>query len=205
MISIKIPSYIKLILIALTIGCFTYFVQSYKKQKSEIERLSNNQVSLSNELETYKTKDGKNAAKVIELELTKGEFEKICKDQSETIKKLNLKVKYLEGMSTTASSTDVQFKTILRDSVIYHYKDSVVYAEKLKAFKWNDNWNFVEGTINKDTVDCKYHGIDTLDIILTRVPKKFLFFRWGTKYIEANIRHSNPSTTIEYNRTVKIK
>ena len=204
MIDLKIPMYVKIILIALAIGGITYFGKSYKQQKHEIERLTTNQTALAKDVETYKTKDGKNAAKIIELELSRGEFEKLCAEQVKTIEELNLKVKYLQGISTTASSTNVEFKTILKDSIIYHYRDSIVYKETLKTFKWNDNWNVVDGVINKDTVECKYHGVDTLNIVLTRVPKKFLFFKWGTKYIEVDIVHSNPSTTIEYSKMTKI-
>lgn len=181
------------------------FNSKYKAQKAEIERLSNNQASLLDDIDTFQTKLGKNAARIIELELTNGEFEKLCDEQAQTIKDLNLRVKYLQGITTTASSTDVRFKTVLKDSIIYHYKDSIVYTEKLKSFQWNDPWNRVDGVLKGDSVECSYQGVDTLNIVLTRVPKKFLFFKWGTKYIETTISHANPSTKIVYSKAIKIK
>lgn len=177
---------------------------TYKKQKAEIERLKNNQQALTTKLDTFKTESGKNAARAIEMEMKKSEFEELCSEQKKTIDDLKIKVKYLNGISTTASVTKVNFETVLKDSIIYVYKDSVRYYDKIKTFEWSDNWNKVNGFIYKDNIQCMYQGVDTVDIVITRIPHKFLFFKWGTKRIETVVRHSNPSSEIKFNQTIKI-
>ena len=77
--------------------------------------------------------------------------------------------------------------------------------EKGKYFKWSDPWNSIEGNIKGDEVECNYHGEDTIHVAINRVPKKFLFFRFGTKYVEVNMVNSNPSSIITYNKTIRMK
>jgi hypothetical protein len=184
---------------------YILFVRN-SKLSEENERFSTNQIALTEEVQTYKTESGKNAARVTELTLSCDEFEKVCADQAKTIKDLNLKLKRVESASTTGTSTTVKITTALKDTVIV--KDTInnmVVLDTLKRFIWNDQWNKIEGTIYNDSVDCSYEGIDTLTIVATRVPKKFLFFRWGCKYVQIDAVNSNPSTNIIYNKTVKIK
>lgn len=191
------------ILYAVLVTLFVYFLIVKNNELSvENERFSNNQIALTEEIKTYKTENGKNAAKITELTLSRDEFEKTCREQVNTIKDLNLKVKRLESMTTTSTATDVSAVTVLRDSIIQ--KDTVC-VETVKCFTWKDNWNRIDGIIRGDSVKCEYHGTDTLSIVATRVPKKFLFFKWGCKYIQVDAINSNPATKITYNRAIKIK
>lgn len=172
------------------------------KLSEENKRYFINQIALTEDIETYKTESGKNAVKITELTLSRNEFEKVCKDQVKTIEDLNLKVKRLEHMTTTSTRTDIGVTAVLKDSVIIR---DTIYIDTVKCFKWNDTWNEINGIIFGDTVKCEYHGTDTLNIVATRVPKKFLFFRWGCKYVQVDAVNSNPSTKITYNRAVKLK
>lgn len=181
------------------------FYDKYRSMKEEANRLSNNQTALMTDIEFFKTESGNNAAKVIQLEMAKGEFEKLCSEQMEVINDLNLKVKRLEGVSTTVTKTEVSGTALLHDTVVYTMNDTVLVESKVKTFEWSDQWNRITGTINKDTVDCRYEGTDTLTIVCTKVPKKFLFFKWGCKRIEANIVNKNKSSNIVYNKTIKLK
>lgn len=47
-------------------------------------------------------------------------------------------------------------------------------------------------------MQCEIHSIDTLHQVVHRVPRRFLFFRWGTKALRQEIHSSNPSTRIIY-------
>ena len=82
--------------------------------------------------------------------------------------------------------------------------DTIYIEKKVKHFAWSDPWNSITGIIDGNNVQCFYGGRDTLHIATHRVPKKFLFFKFGTKYIEATVVNSNPSTWITYNKTTKI-
>lgn len=181
------------------------FIHSYKNAKAENSRLSNNQAALLTDIEYYKTENGKNAAKVMELEVTKGEFEKLFPELQAEIKNLKIKNKYLESISSTGMDTDVNGSTKLKDTVYVTVVDSIRIENKAKTFKWSDPWNEIQGTIYPDeTVGVSYHGRDTLTMAAVRVPKRFLFFKYGTKYIEVDAVNANPSTKILYNKKIKL-
>lgn len=182
------------------------FIGSYKRAKSENNRLANNQTALMTDIEYYKTESGRNASKVMELELTKSEFEKLLPELQKQVKDLKIKNKYLESLSSTGTKTDIDGSATLRDTVYITVKDSSVVRQEAKYFKWADAWNTIEGTVYPNNrVDVSYHGTDTLTMAAVRVPKKFLFFRCGTKYIEVKAVNSNPSTKIIYNQKIKIR
>ena len=168
--------------------------------------LTNNQTALMTDIEYYKTESGRNASKIMELELTKSEFEKLLPELQKQVKELKIKNKYLESLSSTGTKTDVDGSSTLRDTVYITVKDSSVIKQEAKYFKWSDSWNEIQETIYpNDKVDVSYHGVDTLTMAAVRVAKKFLFFRWGTKYIEVDAVNANPSTKIVYNQKIKIR
>lgn len=203
-----IKKHYKLIFVGLfvfSLFCVVFLWHENSTLKDENGRLSNNNTALMTDIETYKTESGKNAAKLLQLEMTAGEFKQLCDDQLKVINDLNIKVKRLESISTTVTNTNVTGKTQLKDTVFITQIDSIIIKDSVKVFKWNDNWNHISGVIKGNDVECSYSGMDTLTIVANRVPKKFLFFRWGTKYIEVNLTNANPSSQVIYNRTIKIK
>lgn len=170
------------------------------------DRLSNNQTALLSDIETYKTKDGKNAARILQLEMTNDEYKKLMSDQADQIKRLGIKIRHLESISTTGTETETGGKTPIRDSVIITYVDSVRYVDSIRYFEWKDTWSTISGVITKDSVDCKYRGIDTLQIIAHRVPKLFLgFIPCGTKYIQTEVYNANENTKIVYTQDIKLQ
>ena len=180
-------------------------IKSCQNQKKDKERYEANTHALLTDLEKFKTKNGENAAKLIQLELTNGEFEKLCADQAKKIKDLNLKIRRLESVNVIGSETNGGGKTNIKDSVIIKYIDSVRYIDKVKTFEWSDEWTNVNGVIDKDSVDLKYKSVDTLTMVAYRVPKKFLgFIPYGTKYIEVQIVNANKNTTVNYAKTIKV-
>lgn len=195
--------------------CFVYAVlatfllvgmaKKYQEKKDEIKRMSANQEILVSDVETYKTESGKNAARIKQLELTKDEFEKLCKDQAEIIEDLGIKVKRLQYVSSSQVNTEIEINTDLKDTVLITKHDTVYTREDAKYFKWNDNWNRIEGIVHTDKVDCKYSGVDTLTVAASKVPHKFWFIKWGCKYVDVNIVNQNPSSHVTWNRTVRVK
>ena len=173
--------------------------------KEENNRLETNQVALSADLNKYKTKSGNNAAKVIELQLKNSEFKKLCQEQKDIIKDMGIKLKRLESVSTTGTKTEIHKKLEIHDTIIREKIDTVYTEKKLKRFEWCDNWTDISGIIYNDSVELLYTNRDTLTVAAVRVPKKFLFFRWGTKYVEVHVSNRNPYTEITYNKSIKIK
>jgi len=170
--------------------------------KTEKKRLANNQEALLTDVETYKTEAGKNAASVLRLELSKSELEKYNKDLTQTVSDLKIKISRIQSASTTATSTDYSITTPVRDSIVY--RDRLI-PDTLKRITYNDAWLDLDGTIRKGIFSGNIQSRDTLVHIIHRIPKKFLFFKWGTKAIRQEVTTKNPHSKIVYTQYIELK
>lgn len=170
--------------------------------KTEKKRLANNQEALLTDVETYKTEAGKNAASVLRLELSKSELEKYNKDLTQTVSDLKIKISRIQSASTTATSTDYSITTSVRDSIVY--RDRLI-PDTLKRITYNDAWLNLDGTIQKGIFSGNIQSRDTLVTIVHRIPKKFLFFKWGTKAIRQEVTTKNPHSKIVYTQYIELK
>lgn len=170
--------------------------------RQEKNRLSGNQDALMEGVRFYKTDAGKSAASVRRLELTKSELEKYNQELTKVVESLNIKLRRVQAATRTATQTNVELRTVIKDSVVY--VDSGRF-EKLSGIKWRDPWINVEGLIRRDsTVELSIQSIDTLYQVVHRVPKKFLFIKYGTKAIRQEITSSNPHTQIVYSEYIEL-
>lgn len=78
-------------------------------------------------------------------------------------------------------------------------------VEKIHHFSHHTPWIHIEGEVRRDTLLLDYHSIDTLHQIVHRVPRKFLFLRFGTKAIRQEIVSSNPHTKIVYSEYIELR
>ena len=83
--------------------------------------------------------------------------------------------------------------------------DTLVVRDTLRLFRWRDAWVRVEGAVTADSVLCRVESADTLRQVVHRIPRRFLFIRWGTKALRQEIVPSNPHTRIVYSEYVKIE
>lgn len=174
----------------------------YKTEKQEKKRLANNQEALLTDVETYKTEAGKNAASVLRLELSKSELEKYNKDLTQTVSDLKIKISRIQSASTTATNTDYSITTPVRDSIVY--KDRLI-PDTIKRITYNDTWLNLDGTIQKGIFSGNIQSRDTLVQVVHRIPKKFLFFKWGTKAIRQEVTTKNPHSKIVYTQYIELK
>lgn len=194
----------KKILILLLIAAFAIIVglrSSLHKTREERDRYRANQTALLSDVEHYKTESGKNAASVQKLTLTYNELKKNYDDVVATAKELNIKVKRMQSVSTTATETRVNVVTQVRDSIIF--RDSI--TQSIKIFRWNDPWVSIFGELNKDSVGIDVQSRDTIVQIVHRIPHKFWFIKWGTKAIRQEIVSKNPHTNIVYTDYIELK
>ncbi len=194
----------KKILILLLIAAFAIIVglrSSLHKTREERDRYRANQAALLSDVEHYKTESGKNAASVQKLTLTYDELKKNYDDVVATAKELNIKVKRMQSVSTTATETRVNVVTQVRDSIIF--RDSI--TQSIKIFRWNDPWVSIFGELNKDSVGIDVQSRDTIVQIVHRIPHKFWFIKWGTKAIRQEIVSKNPHTNIVYTDYIELK
>ena len=168
----------------------------------EKDRLTGNQEALMEEVQYYQDEAGRQAASVQRLELSKSELEAYNGELTQRIEDLNIKLKRVQAATTTATQTNVEIKTIIKDTIIYRDTGMLV----LPAIKWQDPWVNVDGIIKPDsTVDLSIQSVDTLFQVVHRVPKKFWFIKCGTKAIRQEITSSNPHTKIVYSEYIELE
>lgn len=192
----KILLYVNVALI-LTVSVLSCWLNNVREEK---KRLADNQEALLSDVDYYKTESGKNAASVLKLELSKSELENHCQDLAKTIDELNIKIGRIQSASTTITKTEVKIQTVVRDSIVY--RDLPV---NLKVIKWRDPWVVLNGVLDGETFSANIESIDTLSQVVHRIPKKFLFIKWGTKAIRQEVVSSNPHSKIVYTEYIELK
>jgi len=177
----------------------TIWVQRTKIEKltDERNRYRGNTETLLQDVETYKTKDSLNAAKVGVLELKLSEFERYRASDAELIKTLQTKNRELERVTTTQMETINELRATVRDSVVYLPGDTVTTV--LRCIEYSDKWVDFDGCIKNNTFSGKIITRDSLLITETVQYKRWLGFLWKTKRIknrEFDIVSKNPHTKI---------
>ena len=178
--------------------------RAYSDMKSDRDRLKENQSFLlhNGEVEIKQTNTGCSQASVPALTLRPSEFRRSGDTLLRTAKAAGIKFSRISEAATAATTTHVDFdarvfRTVVHDTL----RDTVLCsASPLPALSWNDPWVSLSGTI----ADSIFHGSltsnDTLDIIVHRIPKRFLFFRFGCKQVRMDIISRNPHTRLTYAR-----
>lgn len=169
----------------------------------ENARLENNNYALIESVKTYRTKADESAASVQVLRLKVGEYEELRAADAERIRKLKIKLKRLESASKSVTKTAVDITVPLRDTVIL--RDTLRLHDTVRLFRWRDSWVTVDGVIDNHSVSCSVSSVDTLHQIIHRIPRRFLFFRYGTKAIRQEIVSSNPHTEVIYSEVVSFR
>lgn len=164
------------------------------RTRSEVARLRNNNEALTSETNLYRTRLDASAASVVALQLEMDEYRRQHARDVAHIKALGVKLRRVESVATSATHSKIEVAVPLRDTV---------FVEKLlpdttSIFRWSDDWVRVEGIVRNDVVECTIESIDTLRQVIHRVPRRFLFFRYGTRAIRQEIVSSNPHTRIVY-------
>lgn len=178
----------------------TIWVQRTKIEKltDERNRYRENTETLLQDVETYKTKDSLNAAKVGVLELKLSEFEKYRASDAELIKTLQTKNRELEAVTTAQMETITKLRGTVRDSIVYLPGDTTTIV--LKCVDISDPWFSLKGCT---TPDWEFTGTfvnrDSILVAATVQYKRFLGFLWKTKKIknrEIDVISRNPHTKI---------
>lgn len=195
-----IMRYLMYVILALVLSLMLS-IRSCSSVKREKTRLDANQTALLTENMHYKTTQGKEAASVLALTLKCNEYERLMAKDAQTIKSLHLKAKNIESVSRTETSTDIKVTAPIIDMPI---SGGNSIGEQMRAFNWADAWASVKGVIYNDSVSCELHSADTLIQVVHRVPRRFLFIKWGTKELRQEIVSSNPHTTITYTEFIKL-
>ena len=177
----------------------------WRNQRNEIQRLAQNQQALATETIRYRTRLDEEVVSAQALRLRCAEFERLRSADAERIRALGIKLSRMESAATTVSASSIDIRTPIRDTVIVQIRDTLLLRDTVRLFRWADRWVTVEGRLAADSVMCHVSSMDTLRQVIHRVPRRFLFFRWGTKALRQEIVSTNPHTRIVYADCIKIE
>lgn len=164
--------------------------------REENRRLESNCRTLMNSVELYRTRAGESAAAVERLTLRCEEFRRTHGEDLARIRDLGLRLRRVESMAVGAMQSRYDLRMCLRDTV--------VVRDTVRIFSGGDAWSRVEGRIDGDTVEYSLRTVDTIRQIVHRVPRKFLFIRYGTKAIRQEMISSNPHTQLVYTEYIEL-
>lgn len=176
-----------------------------RRYHTENRRLAQNQEALAADLTHYRTRLGQEAARSQALRLRCSEFENLRAADAEQIRRLGIKIRRMEAAAKVVTAAETEIRTPLRDTIVIKIRDSLPVRDTVRLFRWRDAWVSVEGRIDRDSVACRIRSVDTLRQIVHRIPRRFLFIRWGTKALRQEIVSSNPHTRIVCAEYVKIE
>lgn len=195
--------YLIITCLALGVIC-AWLAHSLYESCIEKDRLQHNQEALMGEIQLYETKAGESAASVLRLQLTYNELDKHYQDVCQEAKDLGIKLKRLQSVSQTATTGNIEIQTDIKDSI--RYVPEIHLVDTLKTFSWNDPpWAKISGVIDSGKVNLSVNTTDTIIQIVHRVPKRFLFFRFGCKAIRQEIVSKNPYNRIVYSEYIELK
>lgn len=192
-----------LILYAAVATALLIFV--FRHYRGENRRLTQNQTALASEIEHYRTRLGEEAASTQALRLRCAEFEELRAADAERIRQLGVRLRRLEAAGKHITQSDLSLRAPLRDTLVVQRRDTLPIAEPARHFRWQDPWVRVEGIVGRDSVECRVRSVDTLRQVVHRIPRRFLFIRWGTKALRQEIVSSNPHTHIVYTEYIRIE
>lgn len=171
----------------------------YRRSLNENQRLKANQDVLFSQAEYYRTKDSLSIADVKRLVLTNREFARYCDELKRTVKKLDLKIKDLQSVSRTATESNYSVRVVIKDSILSEKKDT------LRCIDFQNPFLTLVGCMKKQEFYGQIITRDTLIQVVYRVPRKFLFIRWGTKAIRQKVLSCNPYNQIVYDEYLEFK
>ena len=110
--------------------------------------------------------------------------------------------------ATTSTTTRVDVKAAIRS--VPHDTCSRLLSGSYRPpdvsqVSWSDPWITLRGEIEGDSMQVHIESRDTLQMIVHRVPKKFLFFRFGTKGVRMEMVSQNPHSRLSYPSIIMFK
>ena len=188
----RVLFFVALVATAAAILCGVLLRRSY----ATIRRLEHNQEALLGDVEYYRTSFEHSAASVAVLELRVDELRRLREDDAREIRSLGIRLRRAESYAKSVVQTRSQAAILLRDTVILH--------DTVRLFDATVGHTSLSGHIANDSLMVDIHQRDTIYQVVHHVPRKFLFFRWGTKAIHQDVWTSNPNSEIVYTEYIEL-
>lgn len=200
-----------LMLVSAGLALFAFI--AYRNMKADRDRLKENQNILLRRgtVEIKQTNTGLSQASVPALTLRSSEFRQSGDTLLQVAKAAGIKTSRITEVATAAATTSVEFKTRVFQTIVHDtVRDTVARSlttllpSRQLQLSWNDPWVSLSGTITDSIFHGSITSVDTLDIIVHRVPKRFLFFRFGCKQVRMDVVSRNPHTQLTYARFLQL-
>lgn len=200
-----------LMLVSAGLALFAFI--SYRNMKADRDRLKENQNILLHKgtVEIKRTNTGLSQASVPALTLRSSEFRQSGDTLLQVAKAAGIKTSRITEVATAAATTSVEFKTRVFQTIVHDtVRDTVtrsltiILPSRQLQLSWSDPWVSLSGTITDSIFHGSITSADTLDIIVHRVPKRFLFFRFGCKQVRMDVVSRNPHTQLTYARFLQL-
>ena len=204
-------SYIKVVTLVLIPLALVMALRECHDLSREAARTEDNQNILlhNGEVEIGRTQSGRPRASVSAITLKTSDLKR-SPDSLLAVNRKELKIKNSRIMAaaTTSTTTQVDVKAAIRP--VPHDTCSRILSGSYRPpdvsqVSWSDPWITLRGEIEGDSMQVHIESRDTLQMIVHRVPKKFLFFRFGTKGVRMEVVGQNPHSRLSYPRVIMFK
>lgn len=189
-------------LLAIIALLFTYDGENHRLKKNQA------QLSAPVGVEIRTTADGKSMAETQALNMKVSELEASRDTLLNTVKSLGVKNRRLLALAQAATASEARIKATMKDSIVYLPGKTDTLpgrVDTLRCLQWHDPWLSVDGCIRDGTFEGSVRSLDTLDIVAHRVPKKFLFFRFGCKAVRLDVVSHNPHSRLTGTRYIRLQ
>jgi hypothetical protein len=92
----------------------------------------------------------------------------------------------------------------MRTEAAVALRDTVIVCDTVRLFDAELGHTTLSGRVASDSLYVDVEHRDTIYQVVHRVPRKFLFFRFGTKAIRQDVWSSNPATQVVYTEYIDI-
>lgn len=165
----------------------------FSQERAEKERYKANQTALLSDVAFYKTENERNVASVRALTLTKNEIETYNKNLAERCDELEISLRRLISANITNMQTDYHLVGELRDSLVLRYNT----IDTLRCMDYDDSYLTFSACVDSSGMYvADIISRDTVTAIVHRIPRRFLFFKFGTKEVRQEVYCANPRTQI---------
>lgn len=210
MIDSRFTSFLKVVMLVLIpFAMVRALKECHDQQREALSANEGQNVLMHNgKVEIGQTQSGKPMASVSAMSLKSSSLKRIPDSLlAATSKDLKIKPRRMVAAIKTSSLATADIHAAITTDSIYDEadKDSNVllsYPRSPQQVSWSDPWMSLRGTIRGDSFTARIESRDTLQMIIHRVPKRFLFFRYGTKGVRMDVVSQNPHTRLSYPKVI---
>ena len=190
-----------MLLVIVTLACIlSITISNFKHVQQERDVYRENVQTLMDSLREMRIDSTRTAYTVGRLRLEKDEFEKRYREDAETIKKLNLRIKDLQSVSKVGIEVEAPIQAPLKRQTI---EPLDIQPIVLSYFDAHRTVNLI---VNRDSISGYVRMNANLSQYVYLIYKhRFIWWRWGVKGIRQTIVSDNPYVKIGYNEYIEIE